>query len=61
MDDADVLLRAGADRVVVNTAAVERSRRSITRIAERFGSQCVVVAVDGKRVMTESGVGRGCS
>jgi anthranilate synthase component 1 len=54
VEDAGALLRAGADRVVVNTAAVS-DPALITRIAERFGSQCVVVAVDGKRVMTESG------
>jgi cyclase len=38
----------------VNTAAVS-GPELITRLAERFGSQCVVVAVDGKRVVTESG------
>ncbi|MGZ5429648.1 MAG: imidazole glycerol phosphate synthase subunit HisF, partial [Thermoanaerobaculia bacterium] len=49
VEDADALLRAGADRVTVNTAAVE-DPSLITRLAEQFGAQCVVVAIDGKRV-----------
>ncbi len=49
VEDAGALLLAGADRVTVNTAAV-RDPGLISGIAERFGSQCVVVAVDGKRV-----------
>ena len=49
VDDAEVLLRAGADKVAVNTAAV-RDPQLIRRLAESFGSQCVVVAVDAKRV-----------
>ena len=49
VEDAGALLLAGADRVTVNTAAV-RDPGLIAGIAERFGSQCVLVAVDGKRV-----------
>ena len=48
VDDARLLLRAGADKVGVNTAAVERPEL-ISELAEEFGSQCVVVAVDARR------------
>jgi cyclase len=47
-DDARRMLRAGADKVSVNTAAVQRPEL-ISEIAEVFGSQCVVCAVDAKR------------
>lgn len=47
VDDARLLLRAGADKVSVNSAAVERPEL-ITELAESFGSQCVVVAIDAK-------------
>lgn len=47
--DADRLLRAGADKVAVNTAAVERPE-ILTEIAEHFGSQCAVLSVDAKRI-----------
>jgi len=46
--DARKLLRAGADKVSVNTSAVERPEL-ISEIAEEFGSQCVVVAIDARR------------
>lgn len=49
VEDAGLLLRAGADKVAVNTAAV-RDPSLVTRLANDFGSQCVVVAVDAKRV-----------
>ncbi len=49
VEDAERALRAGADKIAVNTAAVE-DPPLITRLADRFGSQCVVVAVDVKRV-----------
>ena len=55
VEDADALLRAGADRVTVNTAAVE-DPSLITRLAEQFGAQCVVVAIDGKRARDGSGL-----
>jgi imidazoleglycerol phosphate synthase cyclase subunit len=46
--DVRALLRAGADRVVMNTAAVA-DPRLLERCADRFGSQCVVVAIDARR------------
>ncbi len=48
LEDARRLLRAGADKVSVNTAAVER-RGLLSDIAAEFGTQCVVCAVDAKR------------
>jgi imidazole glycerol-phosphate synthase subunit HisF len=48
VDDARVLLRAGADKVSVNTAAVE-SPALVSQIADEFGAQCVVVAIDARR------------
>jgi len=47
-DDARALLRAGADKVSLNTAAV-RDPSVLSRCADRFGTQCVVVAIDAKR------------
>jgi cyclase len=47
-DDIRALLNAGADRVSVNTRAVQNPAL-ITKAADRFGSQCVVVAIDVKR------------
>jgi cyclase len=47
VDDARRLLRAGADKVSVNTAAVDRPRL-IAEIAAEFGNQCVVVAIDAR-------------
>ena len=47
-DDVDRLLRAGADKVAVSTAAVVRPEL-ITEIAERFGSQVLVLSVDARR------------
>lgn len=49
VDDMRRLLLSGADKVSVNTAAV-RDPELISRAADRFGSQCVVVAIDAKRV-----------
>ena len=46
-DDARRLLRAGADKVAVNTAAVERPAL-VREIAEEFGGQCAVVAIDAR-------------
>ncbi|MFQ5829175.1 MAG: imidazole glycerol phosphate synthase subunit HisF [Candidatus Methylomirabilia bacterium] len=48
VEDIRVLLRAGADKVSLNTAALERPP-VIREAAERFGSQCIVVAIDAKR------------
>jgi cyclase len=48
LEDARRMLRAGADKVSVNTAAVQRPEL-ISEIAVEFGSQCVVCAIDAKR------------
>ena len=48
VEDARRLLRAGADKVGVNTAAVDRPEL-VAELAAEFGSQCVVVAVDARR------------
>jgi cyclase len=48
VDDVRVLLRAGADKVSLNTAALARPE-VIREAAERFGSQCIVVAIDARR------------
>ncbi|GIU98828.1 MAG: imidazole glycerol phosphate synthase subunit HisF [Actinomycetota bacterium] len=47
-DDVRALLRAGADKVAINTAAV-RDPALLARCAERFGTQCMVIAIDAKR------------
>jgi len=49
VDDAGQALRAGADKVAVNTAAV-RDPSLVERLASTFGSQCVVAAVDAKAI-----------
>lgn len=48
-EDIRNLLRAGADKVSINTAAV-RHPEFVQEAAQRFGSQCIVVAIDAKRV-----------
>ncbi|HEU5033363.1 MAG TPA: imidazole glycerol phosphate synthase subunit HisF [Mycobacteriales bacterium] len=48
VDDIDRLLRAGADKVSLNTAAVERPE-VLAEGAERFGAQCIVLSVDARR------------
>ncbi len=48
VDDFRAILLAGADKVAANTAAVENSAL-VTAAAEKFGSQCVVIAIDAKR------------
>ena len=47
LDDIRRILRAGADKVSINTAAVE-SPDLVRKAADRFGSQCIVVAIDAK-------------
>ena len=47
-DDVDRLLRAGADKVSINTAAIKRPKL-ISEISDRFGSQVLVLSVDAKR------------
>lgn len=49
VDDATEILRAGADKVAVNTAAVANPRL-ITDIARRFGSQCMVLSIEAKQI-----------
>src|SRR5512138_523178 len=53
-DDIRVLLRAGADKVSINTAAVS-DPDFVRRAAERFGSQCTVVAIDARAVAGSPG------
>ncbi|WP_148864115.1 imidazole glycerol phosphate synthase subunit HisF [Marinobacter fonticola] len=57
VDDIRKLLNAGADKVSINTAAVF-SPEFVREAAERFGSQCIVVAIDAKRVSEEDAVPR---
>jgi cyclase len=54
VDDVDRLLRAGADKVSINTSAIARPQL-IAEIADRFGSQVLVLSVDARRARTESG------
>ncbi|SFF24729.1 cyclase [Fontimonas thermophila] len=55
--DVRALLSAGADKVSINTAAVENPR-FVTEAGERYGVQCIVVAIDCKRVVKKSPLGR---
>ncbi len=52
LEDIRRLLQAGADKVSINTAAVNR-RAFVAEGAEKFGAQCIVVAIDAKRVSGE--------
>ncbi|MGF7235967.1 MAG: imidazole glycerol phosphate synthase subunit HisF [Frankia sp.] len=52
-DDIDLLLRAGADKVGINTAAVARPEL-VRECARRFGSQCIVLSVDARRTSATS-------
>jgi cyclase len=54
LDDIRNLLLAGADKASINSAAVA-DRRFVQAAAEKFGSQCVVVAIDAKQVATPPG------
>ncbi len=51
IDDIRALLTSGADKVSINTAAVAR-RAFVKEAAEKFGDQCIVVAIDAKKVST---------
>src|SRR5258705_1491169 len=53
VDDIRVLLQSGADKVSINTAAVAR-RAFVKEAAEKFGDQCIGVAIDAKRVSKPS-------
>jgi imidazole glycerol-phosphate synthase subunit HisF len=54
VEDVDQLLRAGADKVSINTSALARPQL-IAEIADRFGSQVLVLSVDARRARTDSG------
>ena len=54
VEDVDRLLRAGADKVSINTSALARPEL-IAEIADRFGSQVLVLSVDARRANTDSG------
>lgn len=54
VSDVDKLLRAGADKVSINTAAIERPEL-LHEAAQRFGAQCIVLSVDARRAPTKSG------
>jgi cyclase len=57
VDDIRTLLRSGADEVSINSAAVSR-REFVKEAAEKFGEQCIVVAIDAKRVKRGAGSDR---
>lgn len=57
IDDIRALLRSGADKVSINTAAVN-NRRFVKDAAEKFGDQCIVVAIDAKKVSASGGSDR---
>jgi cyclase len=54
IEDIKTLLRSGADKVSINSAAVSR-REFVKEAAEKFGDQCIVVAIDAKRVRRGGG------
>jgi len=56
IDDIKTLLRSGADKVSINSAAVTR-REFVKNAAEKYGEQCIVVAIDAKRVTSAGGSG----
>src|SRR3990170_8254835 len=53
VEDVRALLEAGADKVSINTAAV-KDRGLVRAASEKFGAQCIVVAIDAKRVADDS-------
>jgi cyclase len=57
LDDIKTLLRSGADKVSINSAAVS-NREFVKQGAEKFGEQCIVVAIDAKRVKRGGGSNR---
>src|SRR5580693_1318458 len=57
IEDIKTLLRSGADKVSINSAAVNR-REFVKEAAEKFGDQCIVVAIDAKRVKRGGGSDR---
>src|ERR1700676_2416644 len=57
IEDIKTLLRSGADKASINSAAVSR-REFVKQAAEKFGEQCIVVAIDAKRVKRGGGSDR---
>lgn len=64
VDDVKEILRAGADKVAINTAAIKRPEL-ITEVSRRFGSQCMMLSIEAKRIgpnkweaFTDNGRGR---
>ncbi len=57
VDDIRRLLEAGADKVSINTAAVT-NRQFVREASEKFGAQCIVVAIDAKKVSAEGELAR---
>ena len=49
VQDVDLLLKSGADKVSINSSAIKRPEL-INELADKFGSQCVVVAIDAKQI-----------
>ena len=49
VEDVDLLLKSGADKVSINSSAIKRPEL-INELADKFGSQCVVVAIDAKQI-----------
>jgi cyclase len=54
VEDIRIMLNAGADKVAINTAAIHNPEL-VREAAQRFGSQCIVVAIDAKRVEDAAG------
>jgi cyclase len=52
VEDVNTLLRVGADKVAINTAAVARPEL-ITEVARRYGAQCMVLSIEAKRIAPE--------
>jgi cyclase len=52
VEDVDLLLKAGADKVSINSAAV-KNPNLINQLADKFGSQCIAVAIDAKQITGE--------
>jgi cyclase len=49
IEDVDLLLKCGADKISINSSAIKRPEL-VNELAEKFGSQCVVVAIDAKQI-----------
>ena len=58
-DDIDALLRSGAEKISINTTAVQNPGL-ITEVSRRFGNQCIVVAIDARRVPEQENKWRVC-